>query len=356
MSVRRRVLARPPRICFKRRMTFRLRFLLAILLPLAVAACGDLPAPFMGHPGANARRLLEPLTPMLAVPAPTEALLTDAASETLASDLATNLADAEVPALARAPQRNDWRLITRAESRGGNVVPIFVVQDPQGKEQGSVEGNPVPASAWAVADPATLRKAAEEGGARVSTLLTSIRVSRDRADPNSLYNRPAKVMVADVTGAPGDGNLALTRQMRAQLGNLGPVVQTSPGGADYIVRCEVKVVAIPGRQQRVEIQWIIATAAGDERGRVIQLNEIPAGTLDRFWGDVAVVVVNEAAPGINDVLVRNSGRDPNEGKQRVPIAVPDGAQPPDAAHGAPAASATRPASAAAPPPPGPARR
>ena len=36
---------------------------------------------------------------------------------------------------------------------------------------------------------------------------------------------------------------------------------------------------IAKRQERVEIQWIVKTASGDERGRVVQLNEIPAGTL-----------------------------------------------------------------------------
>jgi hypothetical protein len=53
----------------------------------------------------------------------------------------------------------------------------------------------------------------------------------------------------------------------------------------------------------------VKNATGDERGRVVQLNEIPAGSLDRFWGDVAVVVAAEAAAGINDVVNRQSGRE-----------------------------------------------
>ena len=60
----------------------------------------------------------------------------------------------------------------------------------------------------------------------------------------------------------------------------------------------------------MEIQWIVKTAAGDERGRVVQLNEIPAGTLDHYWGDVAVVVATEASNGVNDVIRRQSGHDP----------------------------------------------
>ena len=157
---------------------------------------------------------------------------------------------------------------------------------------------------WASADSVTLRRAAAAAAPGIADTLTNIRIARDKADPNSLYNRSARVMVADVTGAPGDGNVALTKQMRARLALLGPMVQSTEAGADYIVRCTVKAVPIANRQQRIEIQWVISDADGGERGRVVQLNEIPAGTLDRYWGDVAVVVTSEAANGIHNVLQR----------------------------------------------------
>jgi hypothetical protein len=128
------------------------------------------------------------------------------------------------------------------------------------------------------------------------------------ADPNSLYNRPAKVQVADVTGAPGDGDLALTKQLKSKLAALGPMVQDSATGADFIVQGDVKMVPIPGHQERVEIQWSVKNASGDERGKVVQLNEIPAGSLDHYWADVAMVVATEAAGGVNDVILRQSGR------------------------------------------------
>jgi hypothetical protein len=76
----------------------------------------------------------------------------------------------------------------------------------------------------------------------------------------------------------------------------------------------------PGQKERVEIQWIIKTASGDERGRVVQLNEIPAGTLDHYWGDVAEVVASEASNGVNDVIKRQSDREPTPGEP-APAAV-----------------------------------
>ena len=288
---------------------------LTLLVCLSLAACGDLPEPFIGNPGATARRLAQPLTPLLAIPPGTDTLLPDAANQELAQEIAKALQATEVPAMVRTPEKTDWRVITRAERDGDSVRPMFSVQDAQGKEQGSAEGEKVPLETWANANPALLQQIAAEAGPRIGAVLTSIRVARDKADPGSLYNRAAKVLVSDVTGAPGDGDAALTHQMRARLAVLGPVVLTTPTGADFAVQGEVKVVPIPQGKERVEIQWIVKTGSGDERGRVVQLNEIPAGTLNRNWGDVAVVVAAEASNGVNDVILRQSGHDPNEPKK-----------------------------------------
>ncbi|MEA2744999.1 MAG: hypothetical protein QOG25_3370 [Acetobacteraceae bacterium] len=288
---------------------------LALILCFALSACGDLPEPFLGNPGATARRLAQPMTPLLAVPPGADTLLPDAANQELANQIATALQATEVPALVRAPEKTDWRLITHAEHSGDDVRPLFSIQDPQGKEQGVAEGEKVPLQLWANADPAMMKQLAAEAAPRIGAVLTSIQLARDKSDPGSLYNRPAKVMVADVTGAPGDGNISLTRQMRARLAVLGPVVLTTPAGADFIVQGEVKVVPLPKRQERVEIQWIVKAGSGDERGRVVQLNELPAGTLGHYWGDIAVVVATEASNGVNNVIKRQSGHDPNETKQ-----------------------------------------
>ena len=39
----------------------------------------------------------------------------------------------------------------------------------------------------------------------------------------------------------------------------------------------------------------------------MQLNEVPRGTLDGLWGDVAVVVAQEAAGAVHEVIVKNNG-------------------------------------------------
>ncbi len=296
-----------------------LRPILCLLPLLALVGCGDLPEPFLGNPGASGRILAQPPTPRLAVPPPGNALLPDAGSQTLAADLAQALQAQEVPAVAGDAGRTEWRLVATAAQRGATVVPEFTVLDPQGKERGKTEGAAVPTAVWAAATPETLHQSAADAAPKIAVLLTGIETAREMADPNSLFNRRAKVMVADVTGAPGDGDDSLTRQMRTHLALLGPTVQTAAAGADFTVRGQVKAVPIPDRKQRIEIQWIIKNAAGQDLGKVVQLNEIPAGTLDHYWGDVAVVVATEASGGVNDVIKRQTqpaaDRKPAPGQQ-----------------------------------------
>jgi hypothetical protein len=280
-----------------------------LLLPLS--ACGDYPQPFLGNPGATAMRLREPPEPRLAVPTPGTALLSDSAGRQFAVAIAERLQQGEVPAFAQPATSTDWRLVVSAEDDGPDIVPSYTVLNPQGKSQGTVKGKPVPVAIWAAADPATLKQAAVDDAPAINSLLTRIENGLMQADPNSLYNRAAKVNVPQVTGAPGDGNLALTRQLRTRLAALGPEVVTAPAGADFTVQGQVKVVPIAGGQQRVEIQWIITNAKGREGGRVVQLNEIPAGTLDHYWGDVAAVVAQEASGGVNEVIRRQSGHEPS---------------------------------------------
>lgn len=296
---------------------------LALLLCLALSACGDLPEPFLGNPGATARRLSQPVSALLAVPPGSDTLLPDTANRQLAEQIAKALQATEVPAMVRAPDKNDWRVITRAQIDGDFVRPQFSVQNPQGKQEGIAEGEKIPVKVWADAEPAMLQQVATDAAPQIGAVLSRIRLAEDKANPDSLYNRPAKVDVAEVTGAPGDGDASLTQQMRSRLAVLGPVVVTKPDGADFVVQGQVRVVPIPRHQERVEIQWIIKTASGDERGRVVQLNEIPAGTLDHYWGDVAVVVATEASRGINDVIRRQSGHEPNAA-QATPNAAPAG--------------------------------
>jgi hypothetical protein len=269
---------------------------------LLLAGCGGLPRPFAGNPGANGRQLSQPPPARLAIAPPTEALLPNLGADTLAGALADALVAKEVPAVVETPRKGDWSIAISAEVHGGNVVPNYEVIGPDGKSKGSTQGAPVPAQTWADGQPTVLRGAATSAAPAITTLLTSIDAQMRRSDPNSLLNRPARVVVTPVTGAPGDGNAQLTKLMRNELPKLGVDVQDSTENADFTVTAKVATAPAPKGQTRVEIQWLVMDAKGNERGHILQLNDVPPGTVDGLWGDVAVVVVQEAAGGVHDVI------------------------------------------------------
>ncbi len=284
----------------------------AVALALALPACGDLPQPFRGNPGGQAGALAAPPAYRLAVPAPDSALLTGAQAMGFAETLSAALLTAEVPASATEPLPLDWRLTIEATMQGNAVVPRYVLTDPDGRQQGATLGNRIPARDWSAANPEVMRRVAREAAPRIADLLLRAEAARKGNDPAALAaSGPPRIYVPMVRGAPGDGNQALTARLRDALVTEGMLVQETAQGARFAVTGQVAVVNQPGtRTQRVELLWTISRQDGEDLGRVLQLNEVPVGVLDRFWGDVAFAAANEAAGGVRTV-VQNAGGFPS---------------------------------------------
>ena len=205
----------------------------------------------------------------------------------------------------RTVRPNDWQLVTRAEQRGGTWCRCSRVLNPKGEDKGNTEGLPVPTAAWATAARDPANRPPSDAAPRIANLLTGINSIAARRPEQPVQPRREGAGPA-VTGAPGDGNISLTRQMKTHLVALGTVVQDERRRRRLHRPGRRPVVPIAGGQQRVEIQWSVNAPSGDERGQVVQLNDIPAGSLDHYWADVAVVVATEAAGGVNDVILRAS--------------------------------------------------
>ena len=282
-----------------------MRALLFVILA-SLAGCGGLPQPFFGNPGRDGSLLSAPPPARLVVPTPAQSLLTDAGSQAWAKATAKALADIALPASYGTASQGDWRLLLSATMRGQDILPSYEVIDASGVSQGTAQGAPVSVAAWSNDGEPILEAAAAQVAPQIDALLTRIQAARLHADPNSLQNRPARVYVAGVSGAPGDGDRSLDAQIKLKLGNYGITVQDTASGADYRVHCEVHTAPGSGGQLKVELQWVVDDSRG-ERGRVVQLNEVPGGTLDRYWGDVAVVAAEQAAGGIKDVLFNAAG-------------------------------------------------
>ena len=311
------------------------RFLAGLAL-LALAACGDLPQPFRGNPGGMAGRLAVPPPYRLAVPPPDAAMLTATESEAFAKAIAEALLKREVPAVADAPLPLDWRLAMDMRLEGSRVVPRYALFDPDGAPQGVAEGSAIPARDWARPSAALFADVANDASRRAADLLLRAEAARKSSPPSALTAAgPPRVYLLPVRGAPGDGNESLTARMRDSLGDYGILAQEVADGAGFAADGRVNVVPVGRGMQRVEILWIISRRDGQELGRVLQMNEIPAGLLDRHWGDIAFAAAAEAAGGVQRVIENAGGMPKREGaagQEAQPNAAPGGlALPPRAA-------------------------
>ena len=283
----------------------------ALALLLGLSACGDLPQPFAGNPGADALRLAAPPPARLDIPAPTAALLPTAQAAAWSRALADSLLAKEVPAVAQPSRPGDWHLGVTAVRQGDRIVPTYRVVGPSGRTVEQEQGPAVPAQAWSAADPALLAANAALAATQVDAMLTRIQAAQAQADPNSLLNRPTSIYFAGVTGAPGDGDDELGRDLAARLPDEHDRLQPAAAGADYVVDGTV-AVSKPDRAndgvQHVEIVWTVHNAKGHEAGRATQLHDVPAHSLDGYWGDVAAAAADEAAGGIHEVIANNEGR------------------------------------------------
>jgi len=74
----------------------------------------------------------------------------------------------------------------------------------------------------------------------------------------------------------------------------------------------------------------VTTVSGGQVGRAVQENTIPAGTLNGAWGQVAVMVANAAADGVEELFGRPSTRKARNTLPPTPLlpVVPGRAPPP----------------------------
>jgi hypothetical protein len=274
---------------------------------LALSACGPLPQPFRGRPGEVARRLAQPPGYRIAVAPGQDALLTDEDAAGLSRALAEALVAQEVPAVSGETFPLDWRLVIAAERAGLNVVPRYALSDADGRPLGMLVGQPVAARDWAEGGEPVFRRVATEAAPRLAGLVARADAQRRTGDERAAGAGPPVLRLIPVRGAPGDGNRSLTDRMRDRLAGFGFAVQDQAEGAGFAVSGEVTVAAAGRGVQRVEIVWTVSRRDGQDLGRVLQLNEVPAGSLNGLWGDVAFVVAEEASGGIRDVVVNAGG-------------------------------------------------
>jgi hypothetical protein len=110
--------------------------------------------------------------------------------------------------------------------------------------------------------------------------------------------KPTAILVGTIDGAPGDGAASLKRALEFVLRQSDiPVAGADPGDALTLVGT-IEMGRPADGLQKVAIRWVMKLPDGRELGDVRQENAVPAGSLDRAWGNTALLVAEAAYAGI----------------------------------------------------------
>jgi hypothetical protein len=125
------------------------------------------------------------------------------------------------------------------------------------------------------------------------------------AAPAETKEAPPLAYIA-VTGAPGDGEQALTTALARRLSAAGVKTASALAVDVYSVEGIVKVTAAKSSRQSVHIDWTIFAPDGTTLGGVSQTKLVRKGSLDRKWGAAADAAARAAAGEIVKLLSQTS--------------------------------------------------
>lgn len=117
------------------------------------------------------------------------------------------------------------------------------------------------------------------------------------------------VLVAPVSGAPGDGRRSLTAALKKKLYASGVKLAggAAASGRVYTIKGKASLTNAKGGKQSIRIDWQVIDPKGKKIGTVTQQNTIPKGSLNGPWGAIADAAAGAAADGIIKLLPRSRG-------------------------------------------------
>jgi hypothetical protein len=106
------------------------------------------------------------------------------------------------------------------------------------------------------------------------------------------------VVVAEVKGAPGDGNSALRSALGRALAVGGLAVLGKPLANSLTVHGKVTITTLTPQVDHVILAWEVRSPAGELVATITQENDVPAGSLNNSWGPIAGAAAQGGADGI----------------------------------------------------------
>jgi len=217
-------------------------------------------------------------------------------------------------------------LLAVPERRGSKISYIWDVTDAKGARVTRVSGETTAprgtrSDPWRGVDSAKIRDIANKTASQLAGNLpggrsgssspavaaapaaTATTASAARPAPAP---KPSGVLVASVSGAPGDGKRSLVTALKKRLYKDGVKLANGSASNVYTVKGIVKLSSASGGKEKIRIDWQVIDPNGKRLGTVSQQNTIPKGSLNGPWGAIADAAAGAAADGIIKLLPKSS--------------------------------------------------
>jgi hypothetical protein len=269
-------------------------------------------APVQTTPQAAPTRLA--LAPVIGAP--------DGIAKQITAQLTSSIERQRVTIAKSPSEKVDYTLrgyvVAAKEKTATKVSYIWDVTDNTGKRVHRITGEEIISGAngkdaWAGVNAAVVQTVSDKTSASFGTWLATVPASSASAAPAMAAAPVAggasglvqQASATTVTGAPGDGNAALSSAMKRELSVKGVEVTEATVGT-YRVLAEVKIKAKEDGNEAVSIDWIVNDPKGTRIATVTQNNDIPKGHLSGVWGQNADDAAKGASIQIKQVIADHS--------------------------------------------------
>ncbi len=271
-----------------------------LLAALVISGCGPIPMAFPKAKDEEAKKLVSDGLPQGVEVAPIEGVPGPMA-RLLAESTAGNFASFDIPSGVQPFEAARFLLHGRAPSRtvaNGKVVIHWQLTDVQGGTIADLNQTVNTTQfEWEYGSPKVIREVGEAAARRIAAELAGKAQvqAQSHLPQDGLYIEP-------VSGAPGDGDVSLTRAIGEALVRRGFSITGKRNAARYVLTGEVDLSAPERKQQYVRITWTLSHTDGKEVGRATQENWVPEGTFDGRWGRTAPLIAAAAVDGVHNVI------------------------------------------------------
>ncbi len=162
-------------------------------------------------------------------------------------------------------------------------------------------------SAWSLGRMPAARPALKQAprparAARTATPLTTASIPAKKPLPRPTGRTGKTIYLAPISGAPGDGNIALAVALKTSLAKLGYRLIPPEQKAAYKITGKVYIGPPAGGKQELAIDWRVTDTARRTLGIIKQRNRITARALDKHWGSTANGAAAAAASNMAKLL------------------------------------------------------